>query len=121
FYKSAANTGTHTGSLWTSGGSLLATGTFTGEASSGWQQLTFPTPVAITANTAYVASYHTNTGHYAGDADYFATAGVDNPPLHALRNGVSGGDGVYAYGGSAFPTNTFRSANYWVDVVFAQQ
>ena len=51
---------------------------------------------------------------------YFATAGVDNPPLHALRDGVSGGNGVYVYGASsAFPTNTFQSTNYWVDVVFS--
>ncbi|HVN84919.1 MAG TPA: DUF4082 domain-containing protein, partial [Candidatus Binatia bacterium] len=118
YYKSAANTGTHTGSLWTSDGTLLATGTFASETSSGWQQLVFAEPVAISANGVYVASYHTTAGHYAGDVDYFATAGVDNPPLHGLANGVSGGNGVYAYGASAFPTNTYRSANYWVDVLF---
>ncbi len=34
---------------------------------------------------------------------------------------VAGGDGVYAYGStSTFPTNTFKAANYWVDVVFAR-
>ena len=39
---------------------------------------------------------------------------------HALANGVSGGNGVYAYGTtSAFPNQTYDSANYWVDVVFA--
>src|SRR6185436_16072431 len=31
FYKSAGNTGTHTASLWTSGGQRLATATFTNE------------------------------------------------------------------------------------------
>ena len=31
FYKETDNTGTHTGSLWTASGTLLATGTFTGE------------------------------------------------------------------------------------------
>jgi hypothetical protein len=30
FYKSAANTGTHTGTLWSATGTKLATGTFTG-------------------------------------------------------------------------------------------
>jgi hypothetical protein len=118
FYKGPSNTGTHTGTLWSIGGTPLATAVFTGESASGWQQVTFAAPVAITANTVYVASYHTNTGNYAGDADYFASAGVDNPPLHALQTGVSGGNGVYAYGASTFPANTYRAANYWVDVLF---
>ena len=119
FYKGATNTGTHTGTLWTSAGALLATATFSNETASGWQQVNFAAPVAITASTVYVASYHTNVGHYSYSNGYFATAGVDNPPLHALRNGVSGGNGVYLYGASAFPTNTFNSNNYWVDVVFS--
>ncbi len=59
FYKAATNTGTHVGNLWSSTGSLLATGTFSNETTSGWQQLNFTTPVSITANTVYVASYHT--------------------------------------------------------------
>ena len=65
--------------------------------------------MAITAGTVYVASYFAPAGHYAGDGGYFATAGVDNGPLHALKDGVSGGNGVYAYGGaSSFPTNTYQ-------------
>ena len=47
FYKSAANTGTHTAHLWSSTGQLLATATFTSETASGWQQVNFATPVAI--------------------------------------------------------------------------
>jgi hypothetical protein len=80
----------------------------------------FPSPVAIAANTVYVASYHVTTGHYSADVNYFASSGVDAPPLHALANGESGGNGVYAYGSSSvFPTQTWNSANYWVDVVFS--
>ena len=76
--------------------------------------------MSITAGTVYVASYFAPAGHYAGDGGYFAAAGVDNAPLHALRDGVSGGNGVYRYGTtSAFPTSTFNSENYWVDVVFS--
>ncbi len=119
FYKAAANTGTHVGNLWSSTGSLLATGTFSGETASGWQQLNFTTPVNITANTVYVASYRANTGHYSINANYFTSSGVDNPPLHALANGVSGGNGVFRYGASsAFPNQSWNSSNYWVDVVF---
>ena len=117
FYKGSTNTGTHVGKLWSSGGTLLAQATFTGETASGWQQVTFSSPVAITANTVYVASYHAPNGRYAVNEGYFTT-GVDTPPLHALQDGVSGGNGVYLYGAGGFPTNTFGSSNYWVDVVF---
>src|SRR5690606_16711006 len=58
FYKGAANTGTHIGSLWSASGAHLATATFANETASGWQQVTFATPVAVTANTTYVASYY---------------------------------------------------------------
>src|SRR5882762_5098388 len=51
FYKSAANTGTHIGNLWNGLGTLLASATFTGESASGWQQVNFSNPVAVTANT----------------------------------------------------------------------
>ena len=75
--------------------------------------------MAIASNTVYVASYHANNGHYSADVNYFQGKGVDNPPLHALTNGVSGGNGVYAYGASSvFPNQTWNAANYWVDVVF---
>ena len=119
FYKGSTNTGTHTGSLWTATGTLLAQATFTNETASGWQTVTFSAPVAIAANTLYVASYHTNVGHYAGDNGYFSATGVDNGPLHVPQDGVSGGNGVYAYGSTpVFPTSTWSASNYWVDVVF---
>jgi hypothetical protein len=120
FYKSSNNTGMHVGNLWSSTGALLATAIFSGESASGWQQVNFSSPVHITANTVYVASYHTNVSHFSIDLNAFASTGVDNPPLHALANGVNGGDGVFAYSSSSvFPTNTYLAANYWVDAVFS--
>ncbi len=120
FYKATANTGTHIANLWSSTGTRLATANFTGETASGWQQVSFATPVAIAANTVYVASYRCPNGHYSADINYFQSQGVDNAPLHALATGVSGGNGVYAYGStSAFPNQTWNAANYWVDVVFS--
>jgi len=77
----------------------------------------FSSPVAITANTTYVASYHTNVGQY-GVNDAFFTTAVDNPPLHALADGVGSANGVFLYGAGGFPTQTYGSSNYWVDVVF---
>src|SRR3954453_2929749 len=83
FYKGPTNTGTHTGTLWTSTGTLLATATFANETASGWQQVLFSSPVSISPNTTYVASYHAPNGHYAEDDNSFASSGVDNAPLHA--------------------------------------
>ena len=118
FYKGAANTGVHVGSLWTAGGMLLGRATFTVETGSGWQEATLASPVRLTANTTYVASYHTDTGRYAADLLYFQSSGVVNGPLQAPANGAYGANGVYKYGPMAFPTDTFQSANYWVDVVY---
>ncbi len=83
FYKGSANTGTHVGHLWTSGGTLLAQATFSGESASGWQQVSLASPAAVTAGTTYVASYHAPNGRYAADSGYFTGSAVDNPPLHS--------------------------------------
>ena len=99
FYKGTGNVGTHIANLWSSAGALLASATFTNETASGWQQVTFSSPVAITANTTYVASYHTSTGHYSDDQYFFATD-VNSAPLHAPATGLGSGNGVFAYGSS---------------------
>jgi len=119
FYKSPNNSGVHVGNLWANTGVKLASATFTGETASGWQQVNFSTPVAISANSVYIASYHTTIGHYSANWSYFATSGVNNAPLHALASAAATPDGRYAYGSnSAFPTGSHQAANYWVDVVF---
>jgi hypothetical protein len=119
FYKATTNTGTHTGHLWSSTGTLLGTATFTSESASGWQQVSFTTPIQIVANTTYIVSYFAPVGHYSYNSNFFAQSGVDNPPLHALANGVDGPNGVYVYAPSGgFPNASFKSTNYWVDVVY---
>jgi len=118
FYKGTANTGTHVGSLWSAGGRLLASATFTNETASGWQQVNFSTPVAITPNTTYVAAYLAPNGEYSVTSGAFASTGVSNPPLQAPAS-TTAANGVYLYTKtSGFPTNTFKGANYWVDVDF---
>jgi hypothetical protein len=117
FYKGPNNTGSHVGDLWSSSGQLLGTVTFSSETASGWQQASFAQPVAISAGTTYVVSYHTNVGFYSADGGYF-TAAANNPPLHGVANNASG-NGVFAYGADQFPTSSFNATNYWVDVVFS--
>jgi hypothetical protein len=117
FYKGPGNTGTHTGSLWSRTGTRLASATFTGETASGWQQVLFASPVAVAANTTYVASYHAPAGRYSVDEGGL-TAATTRGPLTALGSGTDGGNGVYRYGAGGFPTTAFRASNYWVDIVF---
>ncbi len=118
FYKGPSNTGTHTGNLWTTGGTNLGTVTFTNETADGWQEALFAAPIAVDANTTYIASYHTTSGNYSVTSPGFTTE-VLNPPLKALADGAEGGNGLYTYSGApAFPTQTFGASNYWVDVVF---
>jgi hypothetical protein len=118
FYKASTNVGTHIGSLWTSTGTLLASATFTNESASGWQYVTFSSPVAVSAGTTYVAGYLAPQGHYSFNSFQFNQS-VDNPPLHGLANATSV-NGLYAYSGvSTFPTSSFNASNYWVDVLFA--
>ena len=117
FYKSMANTGTHTGSLWTLSGQRLAQTTFSGESASGWQTALFAAPVSVTAGTTYIASYFDPKGHYSVTPAAFTTR-VEHAPLHALANSTSP-NGVYKYGStSALPVYSYNATNYWVDPLF---
>ena len=81
----------------------------------------FSSPIAVAANTVYVASYFAPSGHYSADLGYFTNAGVDTPPLHALANNVSGPDGVFLYSSvGGFPNldSSGNAVNYWVDVIY---
>ena len=105
--------------------------TFTGETASGWQQVdASPTPVPISANTTYVASYFAPSGHYSARTSAYIYArprrgpdasGIVDSGRRCTRyanTGAHGGNGVYAYGAtSTFPTSTYNGENYWVDVV----
>ena len=73
FFKGAGNHGIHVGSLWTSSGVKLATGTFASETISGWQTLTFVLPVVIQANTLYIVSYLAPQGHYPYNSSFFSS------------------------------------------------
>ncbi|MCU0261744.1 MAG: DUF4082 domain-containing protein, partial [Ilumatobacteraceae bacterium] len=117
FYWAPGDSGTHTGNLWTAGGTLLATAAFPAASVPGWQTVALDAPVPVAAGTTYVASQHSSEGYYPYTSGYFATAFV-NPPLTALADGTDGPNGVYRYGATGFPTTTYGASNYWVDVVF---
>jgi hypothetical protein len=113
FYKTGVYTGTHTGQLYSSSGTLLGSAVFSGETASGWQTVLFTIPVAITANTTYIAAYYNSTGTYTSDNNLAAS--ITNGHLTALAGG-----GVYAYSGApAFPNLHYLSSNYWVDPIYS--
>ncbi len=122
FYKQRGTTGTNVGHLWSSSGTLLASATFTNETSSGWQEVSFSSPVAILANTIYIVSYDTGSPLFYYDSEYFAKGGVTNGNLTAPQSSpINGGildNGVYNYGGE-FPLASQYYANFWVDVAFS--
>lgn len=111
YYRSAANTGTHTGSLWSADGARLASARFT-DGDPGWQTVELDSAVEIKAGTEYVVSYFAPNGHYAAAGGYFDQP-VVNPPLEAVGSG-----GVFSYGSDRFPAESWRNSNYYVDVVF---
>ena len=115
FFKTQENRGTHTGSLWTSTGTLLSKVTFTGETASGWQTAAFSTPVSLTAGASYVVSYHAPNGRYVATERFSGTSVSSNLSIPSKRVGV------YAYGTTtAFPKNTWQGSNYWVDLTFSK-
>src|SRR5690349_20910751 len=93
FYKGSRNTGTHTGALWTSTGTKLASVNFSGETASGWQQANFSSPVNIAANTTYVISYTAPYGAHAHD-QYYSWGSLSSGSLRV----TSSTPGVYTYG-----------------------
>ena len=113
YFGSKANSGTHTGTLWTNSGAELATATFSSSSSIGWQTVKFAKPISIAAKTPYVASYYAPTGHYAQQQGEFANdATVGTSPL------LRASDGLYTYHHGEMPANSWHDAGYYVDVLF---
>ena len=80
--------------------------------------MNFSTPVAITANTTYVAAYLAPNGHYSDHLRSLHHRGVSNPPLRRSRT-PSAPTACTAYSAtSTLPTSSSNATNYWVDVDF---
>jgi hypothetical protein len=114
FFQGPGNTGTHTGSVWASNGTRLATVTFTGETASGWQSAEFDSPVPVSAGQTYVVSYFAPQGRYAATPSFFTT-----PLTSGDLSAPATGNGRFRYGASGgYPNDSWNSTNYFVDVVF---
>ncbi len=113
YYRTAGETGSHVGRLWSAGGTLLATAAFTGESAGGWQLATLAAPYTLAANTTYVVSVNSNTT-YAFSDQGLAIA-IANGSLSTVADGANG---VFNDTPGIFPTGTFHNANYFRDVLF---
>lgn len=113
YYKLTETSPARTASLWSTSGTLLASGTFpvVSGTATGWQVATLSKPVLLNANTTYVASYRAPAGRYA--ADQQALGGS----TQIVRSSVTALAGVFANGGG-YPSRTWNNSNYFVDVRF---
>jgi len=105
-----------------SGGSVIASGSTSNETNSGWQQVIFATPVAVTPGQTYTASMHipANVQYVAANGGY-NVARTSDPGGHVS---VAIGGGVYTYGAydltSPFPNASYQNSDYYVDVIYRQ-
>ncbi|OPZ49075.1 MAG: Endoglucanase C precursor [Bacteroidetes bacterium ADurb.BinA104] len=111
-YKVGASTPTFTVTIWERSNLTvpLAETTYTCDTTEGWKTITFPEPVAIEANTEYVASYYSSINYFYA---YTLLGGFPRTSGPLSSPGVCYRDPVTPRG-----TWTEWSANYWLDVVF---
>ncbi len=121
FYKAAANTGTHIGSLWTRRRAAPRPGDVQrASRRPAGRRSRSPARSRSSPNTTYVASYFAPNGHYSATQDYFCRAPspgpqggaiLDSPPLsrRAQQRRLTT-NGVYAYGGVERRSRRARTA-----------
>lgn len=122
FYKPGGATATtHTVQLWNAAGGPAISTTISGaETESGWQLVTLPAPVAVTAGTDYIASYTASDGWYSYEYNRFDEFPITSGDLTAPASTGAAPNGVYRDGGGdlVFPGDVYLNSNYFVDVVY---
>ena len=86
--------------------------TYANETASGWQQQALTTPISIAANTTYEVSVNTGNTYYVATND-----GLASQVINGDLSSVAGNNGVFGSPG-VFPTNSYRTTNYFRDIVF---
>lgn len=113
FWKAANETGIHKGRIWFNNTALNLI-EFTNETPEGWQQQNLSTNLLIEAEIIYTVSVNINT-HYVGSFGEALTSSISNGNLSTIADG---NNGVLAFNLNEKPTQTFRNANYFRDIVF---
>src|SRR5581483_6386921 len=94
------------------GGVQLGQVTFTGESASGWQTQSLSSPLTFQPGTVYVISVNANS-FFVSTKSGLATQVVGGP----FRTVADGANGVFSTTGGTFPTQSYSSSNYFVDLV----
>jgi hypothetical protein len=111
FYKSASESGSHTGKIYAANGQLLASVVFSNESGSDWQVQNLATPLNVIANTEYTVSVNTGNSFYVATNNGLSS-GITSGSLQSPTGG-----GVYGPVGSK-PNLIWQNSNYFRDVVF---
>ena len=117
FYKSAANSGVHIGSLWTSSGHAAGERDVHQRIRIRLADGDFDVPVAIDGRIPPTSPRITRRRDTTRSPRTYFAPPASTAALHALANGVSP-NGVFRYGAAAVPEPDLQRRNYWVDVVF---
>jgi Domain of unknown function (DUF4082)/Bacterial Ig-like domain len=112
FYKASQETGTHVGRLWSASGTQLGSVTFANETASGWQTQALASPISLVPGQVYVVSVGFNV-NYSLTQSGLLTQIVDGP----LRSSAVTTNGVFSDAAGQFPTQSYKSSNYYVDPV----
>ena len=139
FYRTVPINSGYVVHLWDEQGNLLGDGVAIEgqQPTPGWQTVQVYPPVSIEAGKTYIASYYANGGQYPENENFFnpkdgTDVAVDNTGVDVSNSALSAlciselvngeyscHNGLYKYGlGGGFPTETYKSSNYWIDVIF---
>src|SRR5581483_6660294 len=83
-----------------------------GESASGWQCQSLASPLTFQPGTVYVISVNANS-FFVSTKSGLATQVVGGP----FRTVADGANGVFSTTGGTFPTQSYSSSNYFVDLV----
>jgi len=122
-YVAPNSPGPIVGRVWRSDGSLAATAVISARGATasvgfGWRQANLDPPVPVVAGETITVSYHAPGGIYAASPGVLAANELRRGPLAAPSSPAVGGNGVFRYGPSGFPTSTYLGTWYLTDVVF---
>lgn len=126
FYKGTDNTGTHVAHLYdVTASTELASATYSGESSTGWQTVSFNSNVQVRDDHSYMVWVSMPNGHYAADGAYAGGSNYFGPYGHGQYGDAedvvtipAGNSGMYSYTSdhTTVPSNA-TSNNYWVSPV----